>query len=210
MRKYKKRMVIVLAVVLLLVVAGATVAFTQDPEPGVQSAEQAPGDRPVRNPIARKLRQVRIERRLHQLVTQALADELEISVDELRVARQASWIMAIEQIQAEGLISDDRAELMLARITIAGYLQPDEVVAGILGITVEELAEARAEGKTIREIAIEQNLDWPTIRDNIHAAREETIQQALEDGIITAEQAQLLLNSPPPNLDRRPPHRPFR
>ncbi len=209
MRKYKKGIIIVLAVVLLLIVAGATVAFTQDPEHGSPSGEQAPEDRPARNRIARKLRQVRIERRLHQLMTQALADELEISVEELRVARQASWIVAIEQIRAEGLISNDRAELMLARITLAGYIQPDEVVAAILGITVEELAEARAEGKTIREVAAEQNLDWLTIRDNIHAAREETIQQALEDGIITAEQAELLLSSPPPAMVRRLPHRPF-
>lgn len=210
MRKYKTGMGIILAVVLLLAVAGATIAFTQDPEPEVASAEQATVDRPPRNRIARKLRQIRIERRLHQLMTQALADELEISVEELRAARQASWISAVEQIQAEDLISDDRAELMLARVAMAGYVQPDQLVAGILGITVDELADAREEGKTIREVAAELGLDWPTLRDNIRSVHEETIQQAVEDGIITAEQAALLLNSLPANMDRRPPHRPFR
>lgn len=197
MRKYKKGIVITSVIVLLIVVAGATVAFTLDPEPGAPAAEQATADRPPRIRTARKLHQLRIERRLHQLKIQALADELEISVEELRDARQRSWISAIEQIQAEGLISDDRAELMLARVAMSSYIQPDEVLAGILGLTVDELADARAQGKTIRELAVERGLNWPTIRDKIHSVREETIQQAVEEGVISAEQAELLLNSPP-------------
>ena len=79
-----------------------------------------------------------------------------------------------------------------------------EVIAQVLGISVDELAAAREEGKNIRQLAAELGLDGPTIRENMKAVREATILQAAADGVITEEQAELLLNAPAPRLRPRP------
>ena len=134
----------------------------------------------------------------------ALADELNITVDELVTARQAARLTAIQQAADEGLISEERAELMLARAAMQGTIDHDEVIAQVLGISVAELAAAREEGKNIRQLAAELGLDGPTIRENMKAVREATILQAEADGVITEEQAELLLNAPAPRPRPRP------
>jgi hypothetical protein len=196
MRLYKKGLVIISAVVLLFVVAGATVAFTQDQDPQRLAEDQGTVDQPPWNRVVRRIRQLRTEHRLRQLMTDALAAELELSVEELTAARQAAWAKAIEQARDEGLISKQRADLMLARTALAGYVQMDQLAAGILGISVDELVAAHQEGKTLRQLATELGLDWPTVRDNFQSVREDTIRQAVVESVITEEQAELLLNNP--------------
>ncbi len=134
---------------------------------------------------------------------EALADELNITVEELVSARQAARVTAIQQAEEEGLISADRAQLMLARAAMHEYIQRDQFIADVLEISLEELEAALEEGKNLRQLAIELGLDWQTIRENIRMTWEENIRQAEADGVITQEQAELLLN----NLPRsRPPH----
>ncbi|MGD2049449.1 MAG: hypothetical protein PVH03_08140, partial [Chloroflexota bacterium] len=59
-------------------------------------------------------------------------------------------------------------------------------------------------GQAIRELAAELGLDLATIRQNLQMAREEVIQQAVADGIITQEQAELLADNPRPVRSGRP------
>jgi uncharacterized protein (DUF433 family) len=64
-----------------------------------------------------------------------------------------------------------------------------EVLAETLGLTVEELVEAVSGGQSIAEVAEAQGVDLDTIVDALVAAQSERLQQAVEDGRITQEQA---------------------
>ena len=205
MHKYKKILVITIAMITLLVAAGATVAFTKAGEPAAQDhAGQEPDQPPPGRRLVENVRRARRLRQAHELMDAALADELNITVDELVTARQAARLTVIQQAADEGLISQERADLMLARAAMQGYIDRDEVIAQVLGITVAELDAAREEGKNIRDLAAELELDGPTIRENMKAIREATILQAEAEGIITEEQAELLLNAPAPRFRGRP------
>jgi hypothetical protein len=66
-------------------------------------------------------------------------------------------------------------------------------VAEALGLSVEELDAAMAEGQTMWQIAEEQGVDPEVIRDAMQDAREEAINQAVADGVLTQEQADWML-----------------
>ena len=201
MHKHKILLAIAIAMITLLLAAGGTVAFTEAGEPAVQDhAGQEPDQPHPGRRLADNLRRARRFRQGRELMNAALADELNITVDELVAAR----LTAIQQAAGEGLISQERADLMLARAAMQGYVDRDEVIAQVLGITVAELDAAREEGKNIRELAAELELDGPTIRENMQAIREATILQAEAEGIITEEQAELLLNALTPRFRGRP------
>jgi hypothetical protein len=63
--------------------------------------------------------------------------------------------------------------------------------AEVLGMTVEELEEALDE-KTLMEIARDQNVHMADIQDAVEAVRQDALQQAVEDGTLTQEQADLI------------------
>jgi hypothetical protein len=85
-------------------------------------------------------------------------------------------------------------------------------VAEALGLSVEELDEAMAEGQTMWQIAEEQGIDPEDIRDAMQAVREDIINQAVEDGVLTQEQADWMLGRAMPEDGEegyfRPSHRP--
>ena len=72
-----------------------------------------------------------------------------------------------------------------------------QVAAEKLGMTTDELIDALRSGKTLEEIATEAGVDIQDVQDAIQAERETTlrerIQQALDDGTITQEHADWLL-----------------
>ena len=68
-----------------------------------------------------------------------------------------------------------------------------EAVASLLGMSPEEIAEARAEGRRLYELAEEAGVEMAELRDVMKAARAEMIEAALDDGVLTEEQAQWLL-----------------
>jgi hypothetical protein len=72
-----------------------------------------------------------------------------------------------------------------------------EAVAGVLGISTDNLSAALESGKTLQELADEAGVDQQEIRDALNAVREESLReriaQALEDGSITQEHADWLL-----------------
>ena len=67
------------------------------------------------------------------------------------------------------------------------------VIADLLGITVEELQEALEGGATVRDLLDEAGIDAETVQQALEAARIEAIEQAVEDGELTQEQADRLL-----------------
>lgn len=68
-----------------------------------------------------------------------------------------------------------------------------EILAGVLGITVEELAAAKEAGTSIDELIANAGLDKETVRTEIQDAITEAVEQAVEAGTITQEQADLIL-----------------
>jgi hypothetical protein len=72
-----------------------------------------------------------------------------------------------------------------------------DVAAEALGLTPEELFAELHAGKSLDEIAEEQGVDIEVVQDAMNAARVETmrqaIEQAVEDGNMTQEQADWML-----------------
>jgi hypothetical protein len=125
-----------------------------------------------------------------------LADALGITVDELDAARASANQAAIDQALEEGLITQEqvdqmraRQEQMQARRDLQSYLDRDTLLAQALGMTVEELQAAFSEDKSLSTLMSEKGLDAATVRDNLQAAYQGAIAQAVEDGVITQEQA---------------------
>lgn len=80
----------------------------------------------------------------------------------------------------------------------------DTLLADVLGITVEELAAARDSGTHLDQLIEDLGLDAESVRQNLESARDAAIEQAVTDGLITDEQAALILNAPhPPAADDR-------
>jgi hypothetical protein len=125
-----------------------------------------------------------------------LADALGITVEELQAARETANQAAIAQALDEGLITQEqvdemqaRSELMQARKDLQSYLDREALMASALGMTVEELQSALADGKTYRDLMSELELDMATMSEKAQAAMEAALAQAVKDGVITQEQA---------------------
>jgi lambda repressor-like predicted transcriptional regulator len=132
-----------------------------------------------------------------------LADALGITVEELDAARETANQAAIDQAVKEGLITQEQAdqmrareEQMQARKDLQSYLDRNTLLAKALGMTVEELQAALAEGKSLSTLMGEKGLDAATVRQNLQAAYEAAIAQAVKDGVITQEQADEMQSGP--------------
>lgn len=72
-----------------------------------------------------------------------------------------------------------------------------DTLAEALGLTPEELFGERRAGKTLEQLAEEQDVDLEALQEELDAARDEArrdaIAQAVEDGEMTQEQADWLL-----------------
>ena len=79
-----------------------------------------------------------------------------------------------------------------------GLGQPElEAAAKVLGMTTDELSTALQSGKTLEQLAQDANVDVQDVKDAIQAAHvtemRSRIQQAVDDGTITQENADWLL-----------------
>lgn len=132
----------------------------------------------------------------------ALADELGITVEELDAARQAAKETVLQQLVADGTITQAQADAILSGegLRSIGPLMLHEemqaVIADALGITVAELEAAHAEGKRLPELAAELGVALEDVRTAVQAAHEAAVLQAVEDGLITQEQADWMLTRP--------------
>lgn len=131
-----------------------------------------------------------------------LAEALGITVDELQAAREKANQAALEQAIAEGIITQEQADEMQSRRELLGnadlmsYLNPEALLAKVLGLTVEELQAALEGGKTTFDLIAESELDAATLRERLTEAYDEALAQAVADGVITQEQADALPEGP--------------
>ena len=130
----------------------------------------------------------------HRLVDMQalLAEALGIEVEELEAAQQAANESAIQQLLDQGQLTEEQAELARAANRLKSYLDREAFVAEALGISAADLKAAIAEGQTLSDLLDEQGLDSATYRENLAGAEQAAIAQAVEDGVITQEQADQL------------------
>ena len=74
------------------------------------------------------------------------------------------------------------------------FIDKDELFATALGISEDELAAARQEGKSLFSLLEELDLDAGDVRDAMQAAHQEAVEKAVEEGVITESQAEQLQN----------------
>jgi hypothetical protein len=119
---------------------------------------------------------------------------LDITVEDLQTAREVANEAAIAQAIEKGIITQEQADQMLARKDLMSYLGRDALLAKALGMKVEDLQAAYAEGKSLTDLMAEKGLDAATVREKLQAVYAEAIAQAVEDGVITQEQADEMLS----------------
>ena len=125
-----------------------------------------------------------------------LADALGITVDELNAARQKAVLAAIDQAVAEGLLTEDEAELMKARNLVKDAIDTQALQAEALGMTADELQAALDEGQSLQDLLTAKDLTPAAYREAYQAAYENAIQALVDQDVITADQAELLLTQP--------------
>jgi len=118
-----------------------------------------------------------------------LAEALGITTDELQAAYDTADQAALDEAVAQGLITEEQAALIQARRALVDYIDHDAIIAEALGITTDELQAARDEGKDVRDLIDELDLDGQTVLAAIKAGYQEAVQQAVDDGILTQDQA---------------------
>ncbi|MFK7804051.1 MAG: hypothetical protein AB8G95_20620 [Anaerolineae bacterium] len=132
------------------------------------------------------------EERPDKDAVQALfADELGVTVEELEAAQAAVKEAKLAEALANGDITQEQIDLMEARKAVAETIDRQAVMADALGVTVEELEAAKEDG-TMRDLVEASG----QTREDLKAAAEEAysaaVAQAVADGIITQEQADMI------------------
>jgi hypothetical protein len=122
-----------------------------------------------------------------------LADALGISVGELQEAYSEAQAAMLEEAVAQGLITEEQVELMEARRALMEYIDQDELYAEALGISVEDLEEARESDKSLSDLFDELGLEPEAVREGMQAAYEKAVQEAVGAGVITQTQADQIL-----------------
>jgi len=124
-----------------------------------------------------------------------LAEALGISVEELQAAREKASAAAMEDAVKSGEVSEEQASQMQARQALRNYIDPGILTAKALGVTFEELQAAREDGKSPRDLMDELGISPEDFRTAMQEAYKAAVQQAVDDGVITQEQADLILNT---------------
>ena len=122
----------------------------------------------------------------------ALAEALGISVTELETAKEAAREAAIQQAVEDGSLTQEEADLLAAKAALREYIDHEALIEEALGISIEELQAAREGGISIPELLAENGLTMEDVQAAMQAAHEAALQQAVQDGVITQEQADQL------------------
>lgn len=70
-----------------------------------------------------------------------------------------------------------------------GYGMMSEAVADLLGMSQEEVQAEKENGKSIAEIAQEKDVDEQALTDSMIEAKNQRLQESVENGYLTQEQA---------------------
>lgn len=124
-----------------------------------------------------------------------LADALGISVEELRDAREEARQLATAAAVDAGRLTEEQADLMNAMAALKDVIDPQALTAQVLGISEDELQDLRGTRGALADLLEEKGLTPAEFRTQMQAAFEAAVQQAVEDGVITQEQADAILEA---------------
>jgi hypothetical protein len=122
-----------------------------------------------------------------------LADALGITVQELQDAYDKADTALLDEAVTRGYITEEQVELMKARSALMAYIDRDELYAEALGISVDDLEEARESDKSLSDLFDELGLEPEAVREAMQAAYEKAVQEAVGAGVITQTQADQIL-----------------
>jgi hypothetical protein len=144
---------------------------------------------------------------------ETIAEEQGVDIQTVLDARKAALEEALAQAVTDGVITQDQADWMLQHMDerrgpaelegidpafFEGLRSAEHAaLAEALGMTVDELEAAIADGQHPQALIEAAGLDPQTVGDAVRAARDEYISAAVADGTITQEQADFLLTAPP-------------
>jgi hypothetical protein len=118
-----------------------------------------------------------------------MAEALGVSVEQLQAAREQAFDNGLQEAVDEGELAPKQAERMRAWRRLRPYLNPPTLAAQVLNMTPEQFQAALDEGKSLWDLAKEQEIDFATGREKFLAAGRAAVQQAVADGVISQEQA---------------------
>jgi hypothetical protein len=123
-----------------------------------------------------------------------LADALGISITELETAKNEAHEAAVNAALEAGTITQEQADYLLAKQAVKSAVDGGSLVAGVLGLTAEEYETARAEGTSLETLIEEAGLTVAEYQTAITEAYEAAVQELVEAGTISQEQADLVLS----------------
>ena len=122
-----------------------------------------------------------------------LAEALGLTVEELQAARRQATAAYLADAVTAGDITQEQADLMLAKVALNGVIDRHALLAEGLGMTVEALTAALEGGQSLSDLMTAAGIDADTLQTNIQAAYEAAIARAVADGVITQAQADAVL-----------------
>jgi hypothetical protein len=154
---------------------------------------------------------------------EAIAGILGISVEEYDAAVEKAQEQIVGEALEEGWLTEDQAEKMQERMEQGfgprgmgkGFMMPHkgfmgrggdsllDVAAEKLDLSVEDLRAELRDGKTIADLAQEKGVDPQEIVDAFLVQLEESLQQAVEYGDLTQNQADWMLEKAAESLPDR-------
>ena len=140
----------------------------------------------------------------------AVAEKLGVTTTELQNAYKAAALEQVDAAVAAGRLTEEQADAIRERIESGDFLGPHfgfgfgfkhhleggpgiEGAADYLGLTEDELHERLRNGQTLAEIARAEGKSVDGLEQALVAAAKERLDQAVEDGQITAAQRDELL-----------------
>jgi hypothetical protein len=123
----------------------------------------------------------------------ALAD-IGVTVEELEAAQEVAHDQLLEEMVAAGYMDAEQAELIKARKALKEYIDREAILEEVLGLSLEELQEARQAGTPLSELLGDRTFE--EFAAEMQVAHEAAVEQAVADGVITADQAEQLQDGP--------------
>jgi hypothetical protein len=123
-----------------------------------------------------------------------LADALGISVEDLQAARDEAHAAAMAELVDGGYLTQEQADLMVARQALREYIDGDALMVEALGISPADLQAARDEGTSLPALLEELGLTYAELAQAKQDAYEAAVQQAVDDNVLTQEQADQILS----------------
>ncbi|HQF71261.1 MAG TPA: hypothetical protein PLH39_08295 [Promineifilum sp.] len=126
-----------------------------------------------------------------------LAEALGITVEQLQAARETAFAAYLADAVTAGQITQAQADELLAQRRLSTYIDREALLAEALGLSVDELQAALADGQSLSDLMTAQGLTTETLPTALQTAYEAAIARAVADGVITQAQADAYLSASP-------------